>query len=132
MRINGMRDWLETEEVGLGGGRIEDKSRERRIGCDIKLKSPFRPKNSRATVPVEEGVIDPVGGKRARRGKVPLGTRRDRHFASGQMIIRLQYDALSFCVKLCPWAPHDPRVKAEAKRQRHGAEIADGEPHGQR
>ena len=73
MGIHGMGDRLETEEVGLIRGRIEDVGRERRIGFNLKLEAPAGPQDGSAAVPAEEGVVDPARRKRARGGEVPLG-----------------------------------------------------------
>jgi hypothetical protein len=131
MGVDRMRDRLETEEVGLIGGRIEGVGRERRVGLNVKLQALLRPQNARMTVPAEKGVVDPTRGKDPRRHEVPLGTRGDRRFAGGQMILRLQHDALGFRLELRRCAAHDPGVKAETKRQRPYAQIAHGEPHGE-
>ena len=48
------------------------------------------------------------------------------------MLVRLQHDALGFGLELRPRAARDPGMKAEAERQRRHAQIAHGEPHGQR
>ena len=85
MGVHGMGDRLETEEVGLIRGRIEDVGRERRIGFNLKLEAPAGPQNGRATVPAEEGVVDPARRERARGGEVPLG-------AGGAPALRLRAD----------------------------------------
>ncbi len=92
MGVHGMGDRLETEEVGLIGGRVEDVGRERRIGFNLKLEAAVGPQDGRATVLAEEGVVDPAGRKRARGGEVPLGAGGRRRFAGGQMIVRLHDD----------------------------------------
>jgi hypothetical protein len=51
MRINGMRDWLETEEVGLGRGRIDDASREWPISLHFQGELTIGPDYGGASVP---------------------------------------------------------------------------------
>jgi hypothetical protein len=96
MSINKMRDGLETEEVGIAAGRIEDVGRERRIGHDLEREPAFRPKNSCAAVPAEKRIVDPRRGKRTRRCEIPLWAGRDRRLADRQMVAILQRDSSSF------------------------------------
>ena len=99
-----MRSWLETEEVGLGGGRIGDISRELRIGRDIKLKAPLRPKNSSRPSQSRKALLIQAEGSARGVAKSHSTHEATVGLAVWQVVVVLQHDPFRFSLQKRAWA----------------------------